>query len=272
MNLNYKLIISFLIFLTFSLFSKETLKISTNGLRLRSLPSSNSDIIAKLNKKSKLVFIERSGVVEKIDGFVSEWIKIEVAQENSKTSGYIFGGYVYDSNNKRKFIKCIESEKGFNIFFENGNSIYLKNVDSDDYDTHISYSDCKYFKELNALVVSGSLYEGEFFKIYNMKNGENYNIWGEPIFSIQNKYFASISADIEANYNPNGLQIFKAEFPLKKEFEYSIDVSNDADNFQPIKVKWISESRLELLAENNKSKTKKYIFEKVNSNWKLNSK
>lgn len=273
MSLKITSILIFCSLLSFSLRSQDTLKISTDVLRVRKLPSSNSEIIAKVGKKSKLIFVEKSGVIEKIDGIVSEWIKIKTFEKDIKLSGYIFGAYIFDPEKKNKYTKCIESEKGITLFFDNGKSKYLKNKESDDYDEHITYSECSYVPEINAIVINGSLYEGNFTTIYNMKIGEFFEVWGEPIFSRDKKYFACISGDIEANYNPNGLQIFNSTYPFKKEFEFTIDSTEYLTSFQPVKINWESGNKVEVLTENHdKSKIKKYKFEKINNKWKLVSK
>lgn len=67
-----------------------------------------------------------------------------------------------------------------------------------------------------------NLYEGSRDYLVDERDGQEFQIFGEPIFSPSGNKFLSVSSDIEAQYNPNGFQIWeKRETGYHKTLEIS---------------------------------------------------
>ncbi|MCG6154130.1 SH3 domain-containing protein [Leptospira bandrabouensis] len=265
-----KIIFLFLV-LNFPLFSQENFTVNANTLRVRNLPSSNAEIVGKLNKGIEVTIISKSDKFEEINGTISEWIEVQTIDKSQK--GYIFGAYLESKINPNPFTKCFKNKKGITIFLNNGKSILLKNglpKNDEDPQEFIQFNNCKYYKDLDSVLIEYSMHEGGGNEIYNLKNGKFIQIWGHPIFSKNKKYFACFSADIEVEFYPNGIQIYQLNLTPIKEFEYEFESSDMNKNFQPTDLEWTSEDSIKVILKNiDLTKTKIVNFKKTDKKWTL---
>ncbi len=264
-------IIFLILILNFPLFSQEVFTVNASVLRVRKLPSSNSEIVGKLNKGIKVTLISKSDTFEEINGIISEWIEVQTIDKKQK--GYIFGAFLESKKKTNPFTKCSKNEKGITIFLNSGKSILLKNKipkNDEDPQEFIQFNNCKYYKDLDSVLIEYSVHEGGGNELYNLKNGKFIQIWGPPIFSKNKKYFACFSADIEVEFYPNGIQIYQLNLSPIKEFEYEFESSDMNKNFQPTDLEWISEDSIKVILKNiDLTKTKVVNFQKINKKWKI---
>ncbi|PKA23026.1 hypothetical protein CH381_27860 [Leptospira sp. mixed culture ATI2-C-A1] len=264
-------IIFLILILNFPLISQESFTVNANILRIRNLPSSNAEIVGKLNKDTVVKIISKSDKFEEINGIISEWL--EVQSIDKKQNGYIFGAFLESKRNPNPFTKCKKNENGITVFLNNGKSIFLKNgisKNDEDPQDYIKFQNCKFYKDLDSVLIEYSVHEGGGYELYNLKNGNFTKIWGNPIFSKNRKYFACFSADIEVEFYPNGIQIYQFDHTPKKEFEYEFESSDMNKNFQPTDIEWTAEDTIKVILKNiDLTKTKIVSFQKTNNKWKL---
>ncbi|TYA78422.1 SH3 domain-containing protein [Seonamhaeicola marinus] len=117
---------SFVIFLLFctQLFGQKIEFVSAkNGLVVRDAPSLNSNRIGKLDYKSKVIILRKSGIELKIEDegkiIAGEWY--EIKNEGNNLKGFVFSGFL--------------SEEAFDKQQESGN-FYLTKIDSKAIEKH----------------------------------------------------------------------------------------------------------------------------------------
>lgn len=266
----HKIIILILI-LNSHLFSQDNFTVNANALRVRNSPSTDAKIVGKLYKGNLVTIISKSDKFEEIDGIISEWIEVQTIDKKQK--GYIFGAYLEATINPNPFSKCSINKNGIKIYLNNGKSILLNNglpKDEEDPQEFVQFNNCKYYKDLDSVLVEYSMHEAGGNKIYNLNNGKFIHVWGHPIFSKNKKYFACFSADIEAEFYPNGIQIYQLNLNPVKEFEYEFESSDISKSFQPTNLEWTSEDSIKVILKNfDLTKTKIVNFKKKDKKWKL---
>jgi hypothetical protein len=92
---------------------------------------------------------------------------------------------------------------------KNGSDLVLKNDTSQDYSNYIAYNYLSSLATIDYWLLRISYYEGRAYMLVDKENGKKIDIWGEPVFSPSNKYFICYSFDMEAAYDPNGMQLFE---------------------------------------------------------------
>jgi hypothetical protein len=66
-----------------------------------------------------------------------------------------------------------------------------------------------FLKPIGYLLFRVQRIEGNYYLLVNINNGNKYPINDLPIISPDNKLFITCSLDMEANYNPNELELYK---------------------------------------------------------------
>lgn len=112
-----------------------------------------------------------------------------------------------------------QNNKHWNIVLVNGETIELK---ISKYSQIADYAFEHYYKELELIVFRQQWYEGNGYLILNRKTGKKYLTIGPPIISPNNKFFVAIKADLEAQYSPNGIQLFEIGEEIVLKLDYRI--------------------------------------------------
>lgn len=63
--------------------------------------------------------------------------------------------------------------------------------------------------EAHQWVVFVGQWEGSHVLLVDQRTGQQTPVWGQPVVSPNKKYLLAYSLDMEAGYNPNGLQLFR---------------------------------------------------------------
>jgi hypothetical protein len=118
----------------------------------------------------------------------------------------------------------------------NGQTIQLKpDHDSDEADFTFEH----HFKQLKLLLFRVQWGEGNNYAIIDLTNGKKTYIIGRPFFSPDEKFMISINCDIEAQYSPNGFELFEiTNRDFKKIWRY------DPILWGPVDLKWIDNSTM----------------------------
>lgn len=95
---------------------------------------------------------------------------------------------------------------------ETGPAVTLHNVSPDTaIDQTVGYYYWGALPGARQWVVSIGLWEGSAVLLVDQRNGRQTTLWGPPTTSPDNRYLLALSCDLEAAYNPNGLQLFTLE-------------------------------------------------------------
>jgi hypothetical protein len=91
----------------------------------------------------------------------------------------------------------------------NGKEKTLKNDTTDE--NFSVYKFIESFANIDYWFVGITYYEGSGYLLIDKETGDEINVWGKPYFSDNNKFFFTYSFDIEATFDPNGIQFFKVD-------------------------------------------------------------
>ncbi|MAV90721.1 MAG: hypothetical protein CL676_04825 [Bdellovibrionaceae bacterium] len=110
-----------------------------------------------------------------------------------------------------------------------GNSSFTDEVDTspkdpehltEDADQVVQYFFLYYYKENGLYLIEVLYYEGTGFLLVQQDTGATYHLFSPPVFGPEKHQFATASMDLEAGYNPNGIQIWqKKGLQWTKSFE-----------------------------------------------------
>jgi len=118
------------------------------------------------------------------------------------------------------------------------NQVVLKN-DTSDGDSMVRYEYLATLPEIGYVHVKAWCWEWTEDFFVNLKNGRQFYFWSDPIVSPNNKLIVSYCMDMDAQFMPNGLQLFKIEGDsIVKIFERKIS------DWGPEEVKWESDSSI----------------------------
>lgn len=93
---------------------------------------------------------------------------------------------------------------------DNGQQAELKDVDSQEPDVMKHY----YWGELptaHQWVAHVGLWEGWMVALIDQRSGRIKYVWGQPFASPDGQHLLTTSADLEAGYDPNGVQLFRVQ-------------------------------------------------------------
>lgn len=121
--------------------------------------------------------------------------------------------------------------------FANGSDTIFTNSYEEGWGNYAVYEVKKNYSDINYWLVYVGLYEGDAMFLLNKQTGKVQWVYSEPIFSPNKKYFMTYSADLEAGYNSNGIQLFKIEGANIVELW-----TKDLDAWEPAEIKWQNDS------------------------------
>jgi hypothetical protein len=93
----------------------------------------------------------------------------------------------------------------------NGADSVLINDTTEDWSGYIYYSYIESCNNIDYWLLGIDYYEGSQFLLLDREKGDKIWIWGKPVFSPDNKHFITYSCDLEAGYDPNGLELFEID-------------------------------------------------------------
>ncbi len=102
----------------------------------------------------------------------------------------------------------IENNRGVKINLVNGKRVEFQN-NTVDGESYRYYSFGKHYKDIEYVLVGEAYYEGAGFILVNLKNGNQYRIDNEPILSPNKTHLVTTSMDLEAEYFPNAIEIWR---------------------------------------------------------------
>lgn len=132
------------------------------------------------------------------------------------------------------------------LLLQNGQELMLKDsinkavYNFDDY----AYTLHHYFPEQEYYLVRVQFGEGNGFMLINRKNGFKKYVFGEPYFSPSGKHIVTLSSDLEAGYNPTGIQLL-----LNQDDSLSEQMKVYIRNWGPIDLKWLADNEFILQKE-----------------------
>lgn len=159
-----------------------------------------------------------------------------------------------------------------NIVINNDKKLILEDVLGEG-EAVKSYSALEYLKEPNYLLIHIQYYEGDSFTLLDLASGEKHPFVGYPVFNSDYTALAVVSTDLEAGYNPNGIEIF-----AWKDREFISEYKISPKDWGAKKVRWKDAHKLELLKGtldclySNEDKCVKLQLIKMNSDWLLEAK
>ncbi len=121
---------------------------------------------------------------------------------------------------------------------DNGTIKKLKNVRSED-DNMEFYNFIGFNKDINAYIISRSLYEGFDVWLINKQTGDSLITIGFPAVSPDKKRFVCTNADLEAAFSDNGIELFE-----NNNNKYNYIGKRDIDNWGPDRAMWKNDTTL----------------------------
>lgn len=115
---------------------------------------------------------------------------------------------------------------------ENGGQKVLLN-NPEDNDNMALYTFLGFMPELQHWVVFNSGYEWSSYELINARNGEQISTLGIPQLSPDKKYFITANADLVAQFNTNGFELFENRKEGLVPIQHYMP-----ETWGPIKIKW----------------------------------
>ena len=102
----------------------------------------------------------------------------------------------------------------------------------------------RYFEETGYYLFRVQLFEGNYYKLINNKNGKETILRGRPFWSPNNEFVISVISDIDAGYSANGLSIYKLRTGELSEIAFISPI-----DWGPSAAKWTSNNEIILLCD-----------------------
>ncbi|GAA4026592.1 hypothetical protein GCM10022409_08190 [Hymenobacter glaciei] len=147
-----------------------------------------------------------------------------------------------DLRNTPNGVKSAEgvSQQGTGLWLKpsNGRAVVLA-TDTSDSESNVDYHYWGTLPAVRQWVVSVTLYEGSEVELVDQRTGRRTSLWGQPIPSPDGRYILAYSIDMEAQYDPNGLQLYKVEATgLRLLWERTLK------QWGPVEVRWDGNSAI----------------------------
>jgi hypothetical protein len=91
-----------------------------------------------------------------------------------------------------------------------GPTVELRN-DTSDTESAVGYSYWGSLPAAHQWVVFAALYESSGVVLIDQRTGRRTDTWGRPLVSPDGRYILTYNADLEAAFDPTGLQLFRIE-------------------------------------------------------------
>ena len=145
--------------------------------------------------------------------------------------------YQLEAQNINFLSRQSKNERHWNLSLTNGEYFELK---IPKYSDIAEYAFEHYYKSQELLVFREQWGEGNAYLLLNRRTGQRTRTWGPPVFSPNGKYFVSFNDDLEAQYSPNGLQLFEIiDGQPELQLEYEMDVG-------PTRATWLNDTTFRL--------------------------
>jgi len=115
----------------------------------------------------------------------------------------------------------------------NGSELILENDTTEGFESYIDFNYLGTLSSIDYWLVKIVYYEGVGHLLVDKNTGEKIYTYGVPIFSKNNQHFICSSWDLEAGYDPNGMQLFEIEDGKIIE-KWTVEL----DNWGPSQVRW----------------------------------
>lgn len=236
-------------------------RVTASSLLVRDAPGIGGKVVDRVLRGHRIDVTGKTDRKDTVDGASAYWYKV---MTQKKTAGYAFGEYIEKtvsretySAPKESVMKCPDSIQNSYECAEYIEKIALPSVrgkaEVKDGLIVISCADGKkvtledakkeavngswysllhYYSAERLFLVHVQYYEGGTFYLINEANGEVYTVWSEPLFSPDGVRFVCSSIDMDANYLPNGIQVW-----TKKGSGYTKDYE-EKFSWGPATVKW----------------------------------
>jgi hypothetical protein len=155
------------------------------------------------------------------------------------------------------------------LTLKNGKTVILKNTPGV---SGVSYSFRDYLPDLGYFLVHVQLWEGDAYLMVNDRTGQRRFIHDLPIISPDKTRLVTISMDLEAQYNPNAIQVWRLT-PGKMVREWSRDIKG----WGPAGGAWLDNDTISLIKKIPKGDYSGYVdvpllLKKGPDGWKLTEK
>ncbi|MEO6305610.1 MAG: hypothetical protein ABIP51_20780 [Bacteroidia bacterium] len=133
---------------------------------------------------------------------------------NIPDSDYVFENFESDGIDSLAILKCngavFRENDTLILKCNNGKIIRLKNIRSEE-DNMEFYNFIGLNKDINAYIITRSLYEAFDVWLINKQTGDSLITIGFPAVSPDKKKFVCTNVDLEAAFSSNGIELFKNE-------------------------------------------------------------
>jgi hypothetical protein len=99
-------------------------------------------------------------------------------------------------------------ENGLLLKLDSGGDVVLRDIEGDE--DLARYRLAGWNERLHAYEVAVAYYEGGTNLLVDARTGRQTKIWGMPVVSPDGRRFVALSMDLEAAYDPNGIQVWRS--------------------------------------------------------------
>lgn len=249
-----------------------TATVKGTNVNVRQSPDVGSKVITQLQEGEKLSVLERQEKSVTIAGKTDYWYKVT----GKFGTGWVFGAFLeiqstpesnlfvdqkiiceglgnfYECHQKleaeylRYFPDFVKRSKG-KLFLKMDDGKWKSYEDSPDpnSDEFTGFTLTGVFETPRAYFINEQHYEGGACILINRKNGSEFDVMGRPIFSDSKTKFACFSMDLEANYDPTGIEIWSwNNGKCTREFDLRDGTDGEDQVWGPTDLQWISENMI----------------------------
>ncbi len=250
----------------------ETATIKGSNVNVRQSPDVSSKVIVQLQDGEKLSILEKQAKAVTIAGKTDYWYKVS----GGFGSGWVFGAFLEiqpatganfildpkvlceDIGNFYQCHQRLEVEYLLHypafvkrdkrkLFLKMDNGKWQSFEDSPDpeSDGYTGFSLTGVYETPRVYFLDEQHYEGGACILISRKDGAEFDVIGRPIFSPSNVRFACFSIDLEAGYDPTGIEIWSWNTgKCVREFELRDGSDGEDQRWGPTEIRWVSENMI----------------------------
>jgi hypothetical protein len=257
-------------------FGGPTATVKGSNVNVRQAPDVNSKVVVQLQDGEMLKVLEMKGGSVTIAGKTDHWYRVE----GKFGTGWVFGAFldIHEDSEAGTVTNLVIDEKelcdGIGNLYEcyqilekewlrnyteyakrSKGKLFLKMDDGkwktyeDDIDPEmeqsVGYSLTRVFETPRAYFLDVQHYEGGACILINRKNGSEFEVLGRPLFSQSNTKFVCFSIDLQAGYDPTGIEIWSwNNGKCTREFDLRDGTDGEDERWGPTGIQWISETMI----------------------------
>ncbi len=211
-----------------------------SGASLRSAPSTTGKKLATIPHLAEVTFVETGFDNQIIEGINGPWYKVRWQNQE----GYIFSGLACSTPAEIAAInghKDRVSREMATLFLKtaDGKTVSLQN--RPEYGEQSKVCRFRSLLPQNLFLVSQSGWEWGNTLIINANDGRSMELDADPIFSPDNRRFATANYDLEAGYTHNRIQIFSFVDGIGK-----LEWSQEPEDWGPGSAEWLDNDCLKV--------------------------